>query len=87
MGRIELPGEVITMNIGSRIAFFRTPNLARWIMSLLLLPAASASGITHAQGRWQFDPHHSVTTLALGSGANTLQIGLARIKSDGIRGH
>jgi hypothetical protein len=67
------------MNIGSRIRFFRSTDLVRWIMSLLLLPAATASGIAHAPDRWQCDPNNSVATLTLGSGADTTQIGLARI--------
>jgi hypothetical protein len=66
------------MNWHTQTAFFRDGNLLRWIVNLSLL-AATISGIAHAQGAWQIDPKSSVATLSLGSGAETLQVGLSRV--------
>jgi hypothetical protein len=66
------------MNSRSPSPCFRSTNLLRWVISLLLLPAATASGIAHARDTWQIDPKDSIATLSLGSGADMLQIGLAR---------
>ena len=52
------------------------------IVSLLLLAATTASIAANAQDSWQIDPKHSVATLSLGSGANQLQIGLARVSGE-----
>jgi hypothetical protein len=52
------------------------------VMNLLLLAATTASIAAHAQDSWQIDPKHSVATLSLGSGANQLQIGLARVSGE-----
>ena len=54
--------------------------VVRWIINLLLLPAATASGIANVQDVRQIDPDNSVATFSLGSGADTLQVGLARVK-------
>src|ERR1700757_5429135 len=51
-------------------------------MNLLLLAATTASIAAHAQDAWQIDPKHSVATFSLGSGANQLQIGLARVNGE-----
>jgi len=56
--------------------------LRRRIAILLLLAATSASTAAHAQDTRQIDPKHSVATLSLGSGANELQIGLARVSGE-----
>jgi polyisoprenoid-binding protein YceI len=55
-----------------------------WVVNLLLLAATTASIAAHAQDSWQIDPKHSVATLSLGSGANQLQIGLARVSGEVI---
>jgi hypothetical protein len=52
------------------------------IVSLLLLAATTASLAAHAQDTWQIDPKYSVATLSMGSGANQLQIGLARVSGE-----
>ena len=52
----------------------------RWIINLLLLPAATASGIANTQDVWQIDSDNSVATFSLESGADTLRVGLARIR-------
>jgi polyisoprenoid-binding protein YceI len=67
------------MNKRSQSACFRSTNLLRWLLNLLLWSAATASGIEHGQDRWQIDPNNSVATVSLGSGADMLQIGLARV--------
>jgi hypothetical protein len=51
-------------------------------VSLLLLAATTASTAAHAQDTWQIDPKYSVATLSMGSGANQLQIGLARVSGE-----
>jgi hypothetical protein len=58
-----------------------TTKLLCRIVNLLLL-AATASIAAHAQDAWQIDPKHSVATFSLGSGANQLQIGLARVNGE-----
>jgi hypothetical protein len=67
------------MNTLSQSTVFPSTSLLRWIINLLLLPAATASGMAHAQNTWQIDPNNSVATLSAGSGAEMLQIGLARV--------
>ncbi len=52
------------------------------IVNLLLLAATTASIAAHAQDAWQIDPKHSVATLSLGSKANQLQSGLARVSGE-----
>ena len=52
------------------------------IVNLLLLAATTASIAAHAQDSWQVDPNLSVAALSLGSGANQLQIGLARVSGE-----
>jgi hypothetical protein len=52
------------------------------VVSLLLLAATTASIAAHAQDSWQIDPKHSVATLSMGSGANQLQNGLARVSGE-----
>ena len=42
------------------------------VVSLLLLAATTASIAAHAQDSWQIDPKHSVATLSLGSGPNSV---------------
>jgi hypothetical protein len=64
-----------------RVLPFSTKLLCR-VMNLLLLAATTASIAAHAQDSWQIDPKHSVATLSLGSGANQLQIGLARVSGE-----
>jgi hypothetical protein len=49
------------------------------IVNLLLLAATTASIAAQAQDSWQIDPKYSVAILSLGSGANQLQVGLARV--------
>jgi hypothetical protein len=51
-------------------------------VNLLLLAATTASIAAHAQDSWQIDQKHSVATLSLGSGANQLQIGVARVTGE-----
>ena len=60
--------------------FLSSTAVVRWIINLLLLPAATASGIANVQDVWQIDPDVSVATLSLGSGADTLPLGLARVR-------
>jgi hypothetical protein len=52
------------------------------ILMVLALAILTASMPAHAQDSWQIDPKHSVATLALGSGANQSQIGLARVSGE-----
>src|ERR1700751_3097099 len=52
------------------------------IVNLLLLAATTDPIAAHAQDSWQIDAKHSVATLSLGSGANQLQIGLARVSGE-----
>src|ERR1700752_4982563 len=52
------------------------------IVNLLLLAATTVPIAAHAQDSWQIDAKHSVATLSLGSGANQLQIGLARVSGE-----
>src|ERR1700756_139239 len=52
------------------------------IVNLLLLAATTVPIAAHAQDSWQIDPKHSVATLSLGSGANQLQIDLARVSGE-----
>jgi polyisoprenoid-binding protein YceI len=54
----------------------------RPILIVLALAIVTASMPAHAQDSWQIDPKHSVATLSLGSGANQLQIGLARVSAE-----
>jgi polyisoprenoid-binding protein YceI len=54
----------------------------RAILMVLALAILTASMPAHAQDSWQIDPKHSVAPLALGSGANQLQIGLARVSGE-----
>jgi hypothetical protein len=54
----------------------------RRIVNLLLLAVTTAPIAAHAQDSWQIDAKHSVATLSLGSGANQLQIGLARVSGE-----
>jgi polyisoprenoid-binding protein YceI len=64
-----------------RVLPHSTKRLRRSV-NLLLLAATTASIAAHAQDSWQIDPKHSVATLSLGSGANQLQIGLARVSGE-----
>ena len=57
-------------------------NAFRSILIPLSLTVVSVSMPLHAQDTWQVDPQHSVATLSLGSGANQLQIGLARVSGE-----
>lgn len=59
--------------------------VVRWIINLLLLPAATASGIASVQDVLQIDPESSVATFSLGSRADTLQVGLARVRGQVVR--
>jgi hypothetical protein len=70
--------------MSSRLQQVLLPNtkLRCRIVSLLLLAATTASIAAHAQDSWQIDPKHSVATLSLGSVANELQIGLARVSGE-----
>jgi len=52
------------------------------IVNLLLLAATTVPIAAHAQDSWQIDPKHSIATLSLGSGANQLQIDLARVSGE-----
>ena len=54
----------------------------RPILIVLALAIVTASMPADAQDSWQIDPKHSVATLSLGSGANQLQIGLARVSGE-----
>jgi hypothetical protein len=64
-----------------RVLPHSTKRLRRSV-NLLLLAATTASIAAHAQDSWQIDPKHSIATLSLGSGANQLQIGLARVSGE-----
>ena len=64
-----------------RVLPFSTKLLCR-VVSLLLLAATTASIAAHAQDSWQIEPKYSIATLSLGSGANQLQIGLARVSGE-----
>ena len=57
-------------------------NAFRSILIPLSLTVVSVSMPLHAQDTWQVDPQHSVATLSLGSEANQLQIGLARVSGE-----
>src|ERR1700746_4149277 len=70
------------MNMRSQSAFFRKTNLLRWIINLLLLPPAIASATAHAQDAWQIDPNDSIATLSSGAGAETLEVGMARVSGE-----
>jgi len=59
-----------------------TTKLLHRIVNVLLFAATTASVAARAQDNWQIDPKHSVATLSLGSGANQLQIGLARVSAE-----
>jgi len=59
-----------------------TTKLLHRIVNVLLFAATTASVAARAQDNWQIDPKHSVATLSLGSGANQLQIGLARVSGE-----
>lgn len=61
---------------------FQTTHRLRLILTLLALVAATTSIRARAQEAWQIDPKQSVATLALGSGVNTLQIGLVRVSGE-----
>ena len=65
--------------------FLSSTTVVRWIINLLLLPAATASGIANTQDVWQIDSDNSVATFSLGSGAETLQVGLARVRGQVVR--
>lgn len=57
----------------------------RWIINLLLLPPATAFGIANVQNVWQIDRDNSAVTFSLGLGAETLQVGLARVRCQVVR--
>jgi hypothetical protein len=57
-------------------------NMVGPIIMLLAFATATVSIPACAQDIWQIDPKHSVATLSLGSGANQLQIGLARVSGE-----
>jgi hypothetical protein len=63
----------------SKVNFLVARPFCAGFINLLLLPAATASGIANLQDVCQIDPDNSVATLSLGSGADTLRVGLARI--------
>lgn len=65
-------------------AFFSKTNLLRWMINLLLLPPAMASATAYAQGAWQIDPNDSIAILSSGAGADTLQVGLAKVSGEVI---
>ena len=65
--------------------FLSSTIVLRWILNLLLLPPTTASGIANIQNVWQIDPDHSVKTSSLGSGVDTLQVGLARVRGQAVR--
>src|ERR1700745_142859 len=67
------------MNMRSRSAFFRKTNLLRWIINLMLLPPGIAPAAAYAQDAWRIDPNDSIATLSSGAGAETLQVGMARV--------
>ena len=68
-----------------RSEFLSGAAVVRWIVNLLLLPAATASGIANVPDVWQIHPDNSVATLSLASGADTLQVGLARVRGQVVR--
>ena len=57
-------------------------NVVGPLIMLLAFATAIVSIPACAQDIWQIDPKHSVATLSLGSGANQLQIGLARVSGE-----
>ena len=65
--------------------FLSSITVVRWIINLMLLPAATASGIANVQDVWQIDPDNSVATFSFGSGAETLQVGLSRVRGQVVR--
>jgi hypothetical protein len=52
------------------------------LIMFLAFATATVSIPACAQDIWRIDPKHSVATLSLGSGANQLQIGLARVSGE-----
>jgi hypothetical protein len=66
-----------------QIKFLGGTTLLRWIMNLLLLPAATASGMAHAQHVRHIGPNNSVAILSLSSVVDNLQTGLARVNNRG----
>ena len=70
------------MNMRSQSAFLSKTNLQRWMINLLLLPPAIASATAHAQDAWQIDPNDSIATFFSGVGAETLQVGVARVNGE-----
>jgi hypothetical protein len=57
------------------------------LMLLLLALAAAITSIpAHAQDAWKADGEHSIARLSLGSGANTVEIGLARVSGHVVYG-
>jgi hypothetical protein len=57
-------------------------NVVGPLIMFLAFATATVSIPACAQDIWQIDPKHSVATLSLGSGANQLQIGLARVSGE-----
>jgi len=57
-------------------------NVVGPLIMFLGFATATVSIPACAQDIWQIDPKHSVATLSLGSGANQLQIGLARVSGE-----
>lgn len=72
------------MNLSLQKLLFQTTHRRRLVLTLLALMTATVSVRALAQELWQIDPKESVATLALGSGVNTLQIGLARVSGEVI---
>jgi hypothetical protein len=60
---------------------FVTGNVGQ-ALALLLVLAVFLSIPAHAQETWRLDPQLSIARLSLGSGANALEIGLARVSGD-----
>ena len=81
LGRRNLCGDQ-KMNMRSQSAFLSKTNLLRWVINLLLLPPAIASATAYAQDAWQIDPNDSIATFSSGAGAETLQVGVARVNGE-----
>lgn len=70
------------MNLSLQKPLFHTTSQRRLILALLALATATVSIRARAQEVWQIDPKQSFATLALGSGVDSLQIGLARVSGE-----
>jgi polyisoprenoid-binding protein YceI len=67
--------------LGSRNLHFVTGKI-RLALAFLLVLTVSLSIPAHAQEAWRLDSQLSIARLSLGSGANALEIGLARVSGD-----